>query len=324
MQNAQVGEAARSAEFILVYGASGWIGSQMVEILKQHKELKQQGVQIISASSRLENFSSVLSEFKEYHKPPHSKVIRVINCAGKTGRPNVDWCETHKHETLQANLMGAIHLASICDMHNVHLTHFGTGCMYTYNDKFPQPPHEYSASSDHPAVKESDPITFTGSFYSKTKATAEEYIKEYPACLILRIRMPISDDLHPRSLLTKLLKYEKVVNIPNSMSILHDLLPIAVEMSFRGLSGVYNFTNPGYITHNQLLSKYKQYIDPTFTWKNFTEEEQNQILLAPRSNTFLDTSKLETLFPSLLPIDHSLDLLFSRMKVIQDEQARNK
>ena len=49
--------------------------------------------------------------------------------------------------------------------------------------------------------------------------------------LILRVRMPISDDLSPRNFITKISKYEKVVNIPNSMSVLYDLLPISIEMT---------------------------------------------------------------------------------------------
>ena len=43
--------------------------------------------------------------------------------------------------------------------------------------------------------------------------------------------MPISDDLSPRNFITKISKYEKVVNIPNSMSVLYDLLPASIEMS---------------------------------------------------------------------------------------------
>jgi hypothetical protein len=59
--------------------------------------------------------------------------------------------------------------------------------------------------------------------------------------------MPISDDLHPRNFVTKITKYEKVVNIPNSMTLLHDLLPASIIMAENNVTGVYNFTNPGAI-----------------------------------------------------------------------------
>lgn len=107
--------------------------------------------------------------------------------------------------------------------------------------------------------------------------------------------MPISDDLHPRSFVTKITKYEKVVNIPNSNSILHDLLPLAVAMSEHQESGVYNFTNPGAISHNEVLALYRDIVDQSYTWQNFTLEEQAKVIKAERSNCELDSGKLMAL-----------------------------
>ncbi len=52
-------------------------------------------------------------------------------------------------------------------------------------------------------------------------------------------------------------KYEFVVDIPNSMTVLTEMLPIAISMSAKKLVGIYNFTNPGAISHNQILQMYK-------------------------------------------------------------------
>lgn len=117
--------------------------------------------------------------------------------------------------------------------------------------------------------------------------------KSYENCLILRFRMPVSDDLHPRSFLTKITRYEKVVDIPNSHSMLHDLLPAVIILSRNNETGVFNFTNPGAISHNEVLSMFKSMICPSFEWKNFSLSEQAQILKAERSNCCLDTTKLE-------------------------------
>ena len=65
-----------------------------------------------------------------------------------------------------------------------------------------------------------------------------------------------------------------MVNIPNSMTVLDELLPISIEMAKRNLRGIWNFTNPGVISHNEILELYRDYIDPTFKWQNFTVEEQ--------------------------------------------------
>jgi 3,5-epimerase/4-reductase len=53
-----------------------------------------------------------------------------------------------------------------------------------------------------------------------------------------------------------------------------------------------NYTNPGAVSHNEILQMYKDYIDPEFTWKNFTVEEQAKVIVAPRSNNLLDTKRV--------------------------------
>merc|ERR1719504_408145 len=106
----------------------------------------------------------------------------------------------------------------------------------------------------------------------------EPMLSCYPTSLILRVRMPVSDDLSHRNFVTKIVKYEKVVNIPNSMTILHEMLPASLAMAKKGLTGVYNFTNPGVISHNEVLDLYTKYIDPRYTYTNFTVEEQAKVI----------------------------------------------
>jgi 3,5-epimerase/4-reductase len=64
-------------------------------------------------------------------------------------------------------------------------------------------------------------------------------------------------------------------------------------MAEANLVGIYNFTNPGAISHNEVLELYKKYVSPDFNWKNFTLEEQSLVIKAGRSNCELDTTKLE-------------------------------
>jgi 3,5-epimerase/4-reductase len=232
----------------------------------------------------------------------------VINAAGLTGRPNVDWCEDHKAEVIRVNVIGTMSLMDLTHARGIHLTNFATGCIYSYDDE-----HEIGGVR----FKEDDPANFFGSFYSRSKAMVESMALEaYDNLLMLRLRMPISDDLHHRSFVTKISKYAKVVDIPNSMSILHDLLPIAMTMTERRLTGKYNFTNPGAISHNEILALYKEYIDPTFWWDNFTEAEQNAILKSGRSNNTLDTDKLEEALPDIRvpPVREAIVGVFQRMR----------
>ena len=70
-------------------------------------------------------------------------------------------------------------------------------------------------------------------------------------------------------------------------------------MMKKKITGTMNLTNPGLISHNEMLSMYKDIVDPSFEWKNFSIEEQRKILASDRSNNFLDTSRLEDLFPEI-------------------------
>lgn len=135
----------------------------------------------------------------------------------------------------------------------------------------------------------------------------EDLLKDYENVCTLRVRMPISSDLtNPRNFITKISRYNKVVNIPNSMTVLDELLPISIEMAKRNCRGIWNFTNPGVVSHNEVLEMYRDYIDPKFKWENFGLEEQAKVIVAPRSNNELDTTKLKNEFPYLLSIKDSI------------------
>jgi FlaA1/EpsC-like NDP-sugar epimerase len=56
-----------------------------------------------------------------------AKHSHVFNAAGVTGRPNVDWCESHKVETIWANIVGTLTLADVCKQSNLLLINFEQG-----------------------------------------------------------------------------------------------------------------------------------------------------------------------------------------------------
>ncbi len=284
---------AKNETFLVYGGNTGWIGQKLVQLIKDR------GYTVFAAGARLENREEIEKEINEI-EPDY-----IINAAGVTGRPNVDWCESHKQATLRANIIGALNLADIAYQHNIHMTNFGTGCIYQYDEAHP-------IGSGIGFTEEEEP-NFAGSFYSRTKIMLDKLLLNYPNVLNLRLRMPISADLHPRNFITKITKYQKVIDVPNSMTVLDDLLPVAIEMTHLGLHGNYNFTNPGTISHNEILAMYKQYIDKDFTWQNFTVEEQNLILKAPRSNNELDVSKLLSQFPNIPPIKEAMVRVFEKM-----------
>ena len=132
--------------------------------------------------------------------------------------------------------------------------------------------------------------------------------------LNVRIRMPITDEFNKRNFITKITTYDKVCSVPNSMTVLNELIPLMIKMAINNTKGTVNLTNPGLISHNDILEMYKEIVDPDFTWKNFTIEEQNEILASGRSNNYLDTSKLESYFPEVLNIKDSVRKILIQMK----------
>jgi 3,5-epimerase/4-reductase len=94
------------------------------------------------------------------------------------------------------------------------------------------------------------------------------------------------------------------------MTVLDDLIPKMIDMARAKTTGTINLTNPGCISHNEVLELYKKYHDPDITWSNFSEEEQNEILASKRSNNLLNTHKLESMYPDILNISDSLTHTF--------------
>ena len=290
--------AATPLTKVLIYGGkTGWIGGKMAVLLQE------KGVEFVLADARCENRADVAAELDDV-KPSH-----VFMAAGITGRPNIDWCEDHMPETIRTNVIGTLNLADLCNERGIHCTVYATGCIFKYDDAHPL--------GSGVGFTEDDVPNFDESFYSKTKGFMEPMLRCYPTCLILRVRMPISDDLSHRNFITKIVKYERVVNIPNSMTVLTEMLPASLAMAEKGLTGVYNFCNPGVISHNECLDLYTKYIDPTYKYMNFTLEEQSKILKAGRSNNELDSTKLMKDMPEGIVINDiktAVELCMQRMQ----------
>ncbi|MFA5843052.1 MAG: sugar nucleotide-binding protein [Candidatus Gracilibacteria bacterium] len=215
----------------------------------------------------------------------------VLNCAGKTGRPNVDWCEDHKQETLYSNVTGPLVLLQACLEKNIYFAHLGSGCIY-------------DGDNNGKGFSEEDKPNFDGSYYSRTKTASDQALKEFPV-LQLRIRMPIDSAPGPRNFITKILQYEKVVSVANSMTVIDDLLPTAYELIKRHRTGIYNMTNPGLIDHATILDLYKEIVDPNFKYTVIPLEElySKNYATAKRSNCMLNTDKLAKEGLAMRPIE---------------------
>jgi dTDP-glucose 4,6-dehydratase len=73
------------------------------------------------------------------------------------------------------------------------------------------------------------------------------------------------------------------------MTVLDDMLPIALDLIYKSHVGTVNLVNPDVICHNRILELYREIVDPEHTWTNMNLDEQANILAAARSNNSLAT-----------------------------------
>ena len=219
----------------------------------------------------------------------------VVNCAGKTGRPNVDWCESHQDETYRANVVGTLVLAEQCRKRGIYLLHLGSGCIF-YGD------------SPHPGGWREDDIANPVSFYSRTKYAADLVLSRLPGVAIVRLRMPVDDRPHPRNLITKLSAYTSVIDVENSVTVVEDLISVVEKLLACRGEGIFHVTNPGTMRHRDLLALYQELVDASHTYERIDEGAllARGLAVAPRSNCVLASERLEALGIRMRPIDVAL------------------
>lgn len=258
---------------LLVFGARGYVGRHFLNLYPK----------AVAAVADIADPSAVAAAL-DREKPDV-----VINAAGKTGRPNVDWCEDHKLETIRANVQGPLVLLDASLARGIHLVHLGSGCIY-------------EGDNGGKGFTEDDPPNFFGSFYSRTKAWSETMLREFPV-LILRLRMPFDASREERSLLTKLSKYSKVLDVENSLTYLPDLLAAAEALINKRATGIYNIVNPGAISPYRIMELYREIVNPKHTFERLNLEDLGDVVRAGRSNCILTTKKLEEEGIALPPVE---------------------
>lgn len=284
----------------LIYGHAGWIGGQFVQLLGDTPFS-------LGASRPGDDLDSEVE--KEVSNPEITHVVSLLGRTYGPGYTTIDYLEGGPDKTrlnVRDNLYAPTLLALLCKKYGKHLTYLGTGCIFEYEDA-----SGHSLGSGKGYTEEDIPNFFKSS-YSVVKGFTDRLMHNLSDTVLnVRIRMPVSNQVNGRNFITKIAGYKQVVNIPNSVTVLPELLPLMIDMAKKKRVGTINLVNPGAISHNQVLGLYQKYIDPEFVINNFTAEEQSKILKAGRSNCELDASKLQSLYPesvnsSLVAVENSL------------------
>ncbi len=279
---------------ILLLGSSGYVGGEFAKMFA-NEGIAFRGVSRaeIDYSDR-DRLIALLREMRPEF---------LINAAGYTGKPNVDACELHKADCLLGNAVLPGVVREACEFERIPWGHVSSGCIYT------------GSRPDGSGFREEDPPNFSFrtnncSFYSGTKALGEEVLLGAENCYVWRLRIPFNHEDTPRNYLSKLIRYNTLLEATNSISQLNEFVRASWECwTKRVETGVYNITNPGHITTHQVAALIKKHLLPEKEFTFFRDEDQFMKVAAktPRSNCVMDSSKILATGIHLTPVEEAIE-----------------
>lgn len=263
----------------LLLGGSGYIGTAFREYFERNDMRYRCVARRECDYTRLNNLSELIASTRPQF---------LINCAGYTGKPNVDACELNKADCLAANAVLPGTIRAACEHHRLPWGHVSSGCIYT------------GSKIDGSGYSESDSPNFcfrtnNCSYYSGTKALGEEMLADCEQVYLWRLRIPFNHIDSPRNYLSKVMRYERLLDATNSISHLDEFVSACVQSwQLRIPFGTYNVTNGGAVTTREVVELIKQHLPIDRDFKFFDSEEQFlQVAAAKaRSNCIMDNSKL--------------------------------
>jgi dTDP-4-dehydrorhamnose reductase len=286
---------------IYLLGGTGYVGQEF------QAQLRARGI-------AYKNISRYEFDYNEpnrlYNALSIDKPEFLINCAGYTGKPNVDACELDKANCLRGNAVLPGIIADACKKLNIPWGHVSSGCIYTSSG------HVWRSNG----WTEEDKPNFTFrskggcSWYSGTKGLGEEVLAGYDNVYIWRLRIPFNNINSPRNYLSKLMNYNTLLDATNSLSDLNEFVSACLDSYLNKLPyGIYNVTNPGKVTTKEvieLINKYK-IVDKEFKFFKDESEFMKVAAKTPRSNCVLDSSKILNAGIKLTEVHEALDKVLS-------------
>lgn len=204
----------------------------------------------------------------------------LINAQGFTGRPNVDQAEEMKEDCWKYNVQVPLMFSRVCKDLDVQPIHISSGCIFTGYDKA-------WSEVDDPNYGVFNP---DASFYSTSKH-AFESVNDFG--ITIRIRMPFCDILHDRSYLTKIHKYDNLIQAVNSKTYIPELVDFIECLIEDGRTGTdtVHLCNPEPLDTGSVIDIMREFELENLNWKFVDFEELG--CKANRSNCTLDTTKIK-------------------------------
>lgn len=278
---------------IYLLGGSGYVG------LSYQKFFLQKGIQFKNLVRSDLDYTDVatLINALEADQPEF-----LINAAGYTGKPNVDACEADKTNCLFGNAILPGRIAEACEATNTPWGHVSSGCIYA------------GAREDGTEFTEEDAPNFTFrqnncSFYSGTKALGEEILSNAKNTYIWRLRIPFDENDSPRNYLTKLMRYQKLLQAENSISQLNEFVASTFACWEKQIPyGIYNVTNPGYVSTSEVVDLILESGICQKEYEFFCDESEFMFkaAIAPRSNCIMSSAKLTGTGIEMTPVKEAI------------------
>ncbi len=222
----------------------------------------------------------------------------VINASGYTGIPNIDAAEDNREACWNCNVTTPLNIYDACLNRQIPMIQISSGCIYSGYDK------EYT-ELDTPNF---GMFNSESSFYSKTKHVAEMMLHEPVPMLgwLFRIRMPFCGENIPRNYFTKILGYDDLITMRNSVTGVGDFCHFIYKF-IRGKypTGAYNVVNEGSIDARNIVKIMEKHglVNPNH---RFIPVELLQTK-AKRSNCILSTDKIKVLGLQLPSVRESVE-----------------
>lgn len=278
---------------IALLGASGFIGSAFTA------RMRIRGIEFFPLSR------AVL----DYYQPDalrdwlsENPCEFLINCAGYAGKPNVDACEQHKAECLLANAVLPGVIAEACRDAGIAWGHVSSGCIFQGDG----PGGRGFREDDSPNFCFRSPAC---SFYSGSKALGEEVIGDLSNCYVWRVRMPFSNRNMPRNYLSKVLLYDRLLDVRNSLSDIDEFVDACLDSWLNRIpTGIYHVTNGGSLTTREIVAIVQEVLKPKKEFHFFRDESEfmSQAAKTPRSCCVLDNSRALQAGLRLSPVEHAI------------------
>ncbi|MFO1477583.1 MAG: sugar nucleotide-binding protein [Verrucomicrobiota bacterium] len=312
---------------IVVLGASGFVGRAFSD------ELRRRGHGFVPLSRQAMDYTrfDVLFDYLRKLRPEF-----VINAAGFTGTADEEDCEQQQQEALAANTFLPQTIARACLMTQTPWGHVSSGWVYAgakvaENGRLRvqedlESPEFRRLLADHPervgGFTEGDEPNFSFrhapcSFYSGTKALAEEALEGRGRIYVWRPGLPFNESPASRNFLWRLQHERRIHDAVNSFSHAEDFVTACLDLWERKAEfGTYHVANPGVITVRQVADMIQRILKPNRQFE-FCEQPDRPDPLQPRSrrpSCILNVGKLLNSGIKMRPVEEALEDTLQRWK----------